>query len=247
MLKYRNIVFLLLFAVACRLTAQQNTVPQQPDSIKIKADSTLILQSDSVKIEAKKTILPPSSDSVVVEAIQKIVEKKEFKPNPKRAVIYSAIFPGLGQIYNRKYWKLPILYGGFVGFSYAITWNNGHYQDYFEGQKAILDDDPNNDIIWHKLLPYQYRENPESVDKQWFAGVLKDKKNYFRYYRDLSVILTVLWYGLGIVDAYVDAQLFEFDVSPDLSMRVEPVILKKNDMNYLANSNSYGFRFSFSF
>lgn len=246
MLKLRKIVFIVLLGVVNHLTAQQNTVPQQPDSVKIQVDSTLILQSDSVKIEAEKVILPQVSDSAALASVQKIIEKKTFKPSPKKAVIYSAIFPGLGQIYNRKYWKLPIVYGGFVGFSYAITWNNGHYQDYFWGHHDILDDDPTTNR-WHALVPYQYRENPESIDKQWFSGVLKDRKNYFRYYRDLSIILTVLWYGLGIVDAYVDAQLFEFDVSPDLSMRLEPVILKKSDMNYLANSNSYGLKFSFSF
>ena len=246
MLNFRNIIFLLLVLFAVnRLQAQQNTVPQHPDSIKIQAtDSTVVLQTDSVKIEAQSIIVPPPSDSVTVISPQGVViEKKVFKPDPKKAVLYSAIFPGLGQIYNRKYWKLPILYGGFVGFAYAITWNNGHYQDYFGAQKAMLDDDPKNDYLWHNMLPYG--QDPATADKQWFAGVLKDRKNYFRYYRDFSIILTVAWYGLGIVDAYVDAQLFEFDVSPDLSMRVEPVIFKKADSNYLADS--YGFRCSFSF
>ena len=214
MLKYRNIVCLIFISVAFRLTAQQNTVPQHPDSV------------------------------AVVSLPDTVIGKKTFRPDPKKAVIYSAIFPGLGQIYNRKYWKLPILYGGFVGFSYAITWNNSHYQDYFGGYKDILDDNPDTNR-WHQLVPYQYRENPESIDKQWFSGVLKDRKNYYRYYRDFSIILTVAWYGLGIVDAYVDAQLFEFDVSPDLSMRVEPVIFKKAGSHYLADS--YGFRCSFSF
>lgn len=213
MLKYRNIVCLLFISAAFQLTAQQNTVPQHPDSIKVVS-------------------LPDT-----------IIGEKTFKPDPKKAVIYSAIFPGLGQIYNRKYWKLPILYGGFVGLSYAISWNNSHYQDYFDAQRALLDDDPTNDHVWGNMLPYGM--DPETADKNWFSGVLKDRKNYFRYYRDFSIILTVALYGLGIVDAYVDAQLFEFDVSPDLSMRVEPVIFKKADSNYLADS--YGFRCSFSF
>ena len=213
MLKYRNLVCLIFISVAFQLTAQQNTVPQLPDSI------TVVSLPDTVTGE------------------------KTFKPDPKKAVIYSAIFPGLGQIYNRKYWKLPILYGGFVGLSYAITWNNSHYQDYFDAQRALLDDDPANDHVWEKMLPYGM--DAETADKNWFSGVLKDRKNYFRYYRDFSIILTAALYGLGIVDAYVDAQLFEFDVSPDLSMRVEPVIFKKADSNYLADS--YGFRCSFSF
>src|SRR5690606_10619517 len=154
-----------------------------------------------------------------------LVVETGFKPDPKKAVIYSAIFPGLGQIYNRKYWKLPILYGGFVGLSYAITWNNSHYQDYFDAQRALLDDNPDNDDIWKKMLPYGM--DPGTADRNWFSDVVKDRKNYFRYYRDFSIIITVALYGLGIVDAYVDAQLFEFDVSPDLSMRVEPVLMNR--------------------
>ena len=93
------------------------------------------------------------------------------------------------------------------------------------------------------MLPYG--QTAENADKQWFSGVLKTRKDHYRYYRDFSIILTVAWYGLGIVDAYVDAQLFEFDVSPDLSMRVEPVIFKKTDSNYLANA--YGFKLNFAF
>lgn len=246
MLKLRNIVLIVLLGVVGCLTAQVNGVPQQPDSVKILAkDSTVVLQSDSVTIEAPKVVL--ISTDTVQAAVSKALglEPKTFKPDPKKAVIYSAIFPGLGQIYNRKFWKLPIVYGGFVGFAYAISWNNGYYQDYFQAQKAILDDDPANDSVWGSLLPYG--QTIETVDKQWFSGVLKDRKDYFRYYRDFSIILAVAWYGLTIVDAYVDAQLFEFDVSPDLSLRVEPAILKKTDMNFLANSNSYGFKFSFSF
>jgi len=213
MLKYRTIVCLLFISVVFHVEAQQNTVPQPPDSVKVIA-------------------LP---DTLVVET--------GFKPDPKKAVIYAAIFPGLGQIYNRKYWKLPILYGGFVGLSYAITWNNSHYQDYFDAQRALLDDNPDNDDIWKKMLPYGM--DPETADRNWFSDVVKDRKNYFRYYRDLSIIITVALYGLGIVDAYVDAQLFEFDVSPDLSMRVEPVLMNRVETNYLADS--FGFKCSISF
>lgn len=157
-----------------------------------------------------------------------------FKPSPKKAVIYSALFPGLGQIYNRKFWKLPIVYGGFVGFTYAITWNNGYYRDYLQAYQDIMDDNPDTNS-WHYILPYGY--DPGNVDIKWFTDVLQKRKDYFRYYRDFSIIGTVAWYVLAIVDAYVDAQLFDFDMSPDLSMRVEPVI----------SGNSYGLQWSFQF
>ena len=166
-----------------------------------------------------------------------------FKPNPRKAVIYSAIFPGLGQIYNKKYWKLPILYGGFVGFTYAITWNNGYYRDYLGAYQDIMDDDLATHR-WHDMLPYGL--DPESVDQEWFKGVLQQRKDYYRYYRDLSIIGTVALYFVAIVDAYVDAQLFDFDISPDLSMRVEPAILREERSTMKGNS-AYGVQWSFSF
>lgn len=165
-----------------------------------------------------------------------------FKPSPKKAVIYSAIFPGLGQVYNRKYWKLPIVYGGFVGFTYAITWNNGYYRDYLIAYKEIMDDNPETNA-WEDMLPFGM--DPSTVDEQWFTGVLQQRKDHYRYYRDLSIIGTVAWYLLAIVDAYVDAQLFDFDMSPDLSMRIEPAILK--DDYSRPTGNSYGLQWSFSF
>ncbi|HHU25143.1 MAG TPA: hypothetical protein GXZ56_00750 [Bacteroidales bacterium] len=165
-----------------------------------------------------------------------------FKPSSRKAVIYSALFPGLGQIYNRKYWKLPIVYGGFVGFTYAITWNNGYYRDYLQAYQDIVDDNPETNR-WHLMLPYGMK--PESVDPKWFTDVLQKRKDYYRYYRDFSIIGTVAWYVLAIVDAYVDSQLFDFNMSPDLSMRVEPAILRDD---YLAFSrNSYGLQWSFRF
>ncbi len=165
-----------------------------------------------------------------------------FKPSPKKAVIFSALFPGLGQIYNRKFWKLPIVYGGFVGFTYAITWNNGYYRDYLQAYQDIMDDNPETNS-WHNILPYGF--DPGNVDVKWFTDVLQKRKDYYRYYRDFSIIGTVAWYLLAIVDAYVDAQLFDFNMSPDLSMRVEPAIFR-NDLSAISGS-SYGLQWSFRF
>ncbi|MFA6854013.1 MAG: DUF5683 domain-containing protein, partial [Bacteroidales bacterium] len=165
-----------------------------------------------------------------------------FKPTPRKAVIYSAIFPGLGQIYNRKYWKLPILYGGFVGFTYAITWNKGYYRDYLGGYQDIMDSNPETNR-WQNLLPFGM--DPESVDQKWFTDVLQQRKDYYRYYRDLSIIGTFALYLLAIVDSYVDAQLFDFDMSPDLSMRIEPALLREERPNYMGSS--YGLQWSINF
>jgi hypothetical protein len=212
-------VYLLLIIYSTGLHAQISSTQPQNDSIRLTLeDSTLIMSN-----ETSQVILPSTySDTFTTPTYM-------FKPTPKKAVIYSAIFPGLGQIYNRQYWKLPILYGGFVGFTYAITWNNGYYRDYLGGYQDIMDSNPET-IRWHDMLPYGM--DPATVDQSWFTDVLKQRKDYYRYYRDLSVIGTVALYLLAIVDAYVDAQLFDFDMSPDLSMRVEPALLREEKPNY---------------
>jgi hypothetical protein len=186
-------------------------------------------------VQFQKSLVVNDTTSILLN-----VETKVFKPNPTKAVIYSAIFPGLGQIYNRKYWKLPIVYGGFLGFSYAIAWNGRYYTDYSNGFKDIMDEDPTTDS-WKNFLPYG--QDPESVDKEWLKTVLKRRKDFYRRYRDLSIIGTIAMYALSMVDAYVDAQLFDFDMSTDLSFRIEPTIIQKND--YLANS--FGVQCSFHF
>ena len=186
--------------------------------------STLLLKGDSVYLA---------------------VDTAGFRPKPMRAVLLSAIFPGLGQIYNRKYWQLPIVYGAFLGCAYAITWNNTQYTGY---RTAFIDfnKDPENTDSWRAYASPSY---PADINK-WtaqqktqFSSRLKTQKDYYRYYRDMSVFITVAVYGLQIVDAYVDAQLFDFDVSPNLSMRAAPVLFEKT----LANSRSLGLQLSFTF
>ncbi len=240
----RLIVCTLVFFLSATIKAQINLIQQPPDSVSlIVEDSSIVTEVNDTKA-ARKDPLDKKADSVIIMTSSDsfLAPSYMFKPSPRKAVIYSAIFPGLGQIYNRNYWKLPIVYGGFVGFTYAITWNNGYYRDYLGGYQDIMDDNPES-IRWHKMLPFGM--DPDSVDEQWFTDVLRQRKDYYRYYRDLSIIGTIAWYLLAIVDSYVDAQLFSFDMSPDLSMRVEPVILKESRPNNMGNS--YGLQWSFNF
>lgn len=211
-----------------------DSLVQLSDTIVVVPEEQPVSKIDSIESNSSVVIITDTTDLTMT------LEVKEFNPNPTKAVIYAAIFPGLGQIYNRKYWKLPIVYGGFIGFSYAITWNNRYYVDYSNGYKDIMGDDPEKDS-WKNFLPYGV--DPETVDKAWLTDVMKRRKDYYRRYRDLSIIGTVAMYALSIIDAYVDAQLFDFNISPDLSLRVEPTVIPKND--YLANS--VGFQCSVSF
>jgi hypothetical protein len=173
-------------------------------------------------------------------------ETPSFKPNSKRAVIYSAIFPGLGQVYNRKYWKLPLVYGGYMGFMYAITWNNKNYQDYTQAYYDVSMDDPNDPDSWHDswITFVPAGRDPETyLTDSNFKSRLKNGRDYYRRYRDLSIILTIGWYFICMADTYVDAQLFDFDISPDLSLRLEPVVTPATRYS----ASLYGFTCSIKF
>ncbi|MCM1034664.1 MAG: DUF5683 domain-containing protein [Paludibacter sp.] len=145
----------------------------------------------------------------------------QWRPDPLRAVWMGTIIPGYGQIYNRAYWKLPIVYGAFMGCAYAITWNNTMYNDYKQAYRDILTDTDGTKTSYLDILPDGYTIEMMG-GKTNYTNVLKNRQNTYRRYRDLSIVATVLVYALSLVDAYVDAQLFDFDISPDLSMTIEP-------------------------
>ena len=167
--------------------------------------------------------------------------KKQFIPDPTKATWMAAIFPGGGQIYNRKYWKLPIIYGGFVGCAYALTWNGQMYSDYSQAYLDIMDDNPSTDSFLD-LLPPGY---PVESNMDYLKRVIKRKKDFYRRYRDMSIFCFIGVYALSIIDAYVDAELASFDISPELSMKMEPAIIQ-NPFN-LKQGNSYGLQCSFNF
>ena len=199
-----------------------------------EADSLIIenIPEDTIRIFSVK-----STDTVSADTLK----MPKFSPDPTKAVIYSAIFPGLGQIYNRKYWKLPIVYGGFLGCIYAISFNSRYYKDYsnaYLDYQAYIKGDLTA-VSWQNVLPYNY----EISDSQWFSGVLKRKKDFYRRYRDLSYIVSVGLYVICMIDAYVDAHLFNFDISPDLAFKIEPMFFDRTHYN----DRSIGLCCSFSF
>lgn len=226
-MRLRCLIILLLSVCFCLPGfAQEEITRQAADTVHVEpADSTV-------------AAVLRSADSIPVPDVQ---VRESFKPDPKKAVLL-ALVPGLGQIYNQKYWKLPIVYGGFMGCMYAVTWNNRNYKDYSTAYKDIMTDyymiqknqqlpeSERQEITKEDLSPsWQELLSPgadpmEYVDNTSFQNALKNKKDSFRRYRDLSIIITVGVYALSIIDAYVDAQLFDFDISPDLSMHVEPVV-----------------------
>ena len=150
--------------------------------------------------------------------------KIPFNPSPARAVWLSALCPGLGQIYNRRYWKLPIVIGGFMGLAYATSWNNGQYKDYMQGYSDLLDNDPST-CSYMDFFPPTTTE--DSLDHSWLERVFKSRKDQARRYRDMCIIGMVALYALCMLDAYVDASLTHFDVSPDLSIDWAPTLMQQ--------------------
>lgn len=166
--------------------------------------------------------------------------KKSFKPNPNKAIWLSLVFPGGGQIYNRKYWKLPIVYGGFVGCTYALNWNNKMYKDYSQAYLDIMDDDPNTKS-YEDFLPLN---SSIAGQETRYKELFRKRKDTFRRQRDLSIFCFIGVYLLSVIDAYVDAELSDFDISKDLGFKIEPTIINdKKSRNY----NSLGLQCSLKF
>lgn len=176
-----------------------------------------------IPLKVKEDSLPPVQD----------LNKKLFTPNPTRATWMAVVFPGGGQIYNRKYWKLPIIYGGFAGCAYALTWNSKMYKDYSQAYLDIMDSNPNTKS-YEDLLPPNATYSEEQL-----KNTLKRRKDTFRRYRDLSIFAFIGVYIISIIDAYVDAELSNFDISPDLSMKVEPTVIN-NSHQFGSNQKSVG-------
>ncbi len=171
-------------------------------------------------------------------------KRERFIPDPKKALWLAIIFPGGGQIYNRKYWKLPLIYGGFIGCLYALNWNNTMYRDYSQAYIDIMDSDENTKS-YENFISKRYDINGNKTRLQ---EIFKRKKNYYRRYRDLSMFCMIGVYALSIIDAYVDAELSSFDISRDLTLKVHPAVI--ND-KYSAMRNhkscSYGLQCSLNF
>lgn len=199
-------------------------------------DSAITAPIDSARLKQL-------SDSLMAKPIAKPVQKPKFIPNPTRALWLSLVLPGAGQIYNRKYWKLPFIYGGFLGCAYALMWNQMMYRDYSQAYLDIMDDDPNTKSYLDMLPP---RYDITGREDQ-FKSIFKRKKDYYRRYRDLSAFCFVGVYLLSVIDAYVDAQLSVFDISNDLSLKVQPAVIGTQNMLGSTNRAAYGVGCSLNF
>ena len=173
-------------------------------------------RKDTAKIVVKKTPAIKDSARIEIEAM------------PRRAALKSAMLPGLGQIYNTRWWKVPLVYGGFVGIGLVFEFNQRYYQIF--------------------LKEAQYRqENPGKKENPLFTpytteGIINIKDSYRRD-RDLSVLAGLGFYAITIIDAYVDAKFFRFDISNDLTLQVNPTINQPIPVHASAFAPVVGLRF----
>ena len=126
--------------------------------------------------------------------------------SPRKAAILSSTLPGLGQIYNKKYWKVPIIYAGLLTSAYYINENNIQYKQYKNAYLRRLDNNPNNDDFVGK----------------YSSGDLLILKDFYRRNREISILCFVGTYIINILDASIDSHLFDYDISEDISLQIKP-------------------------
>lgn len=184
------------FAILLILSWLLIKVGKAQDSLNVISEDTVLLQEDTVVLQSVDTVLMKSYAS---------------RYNPRKALLFAAVLPGLGQIYNKKYWKLPLVYGGFIGLGYGISF----YQNIYKKYKV--------ELFWN--LENGYELDTERKDPTGYTtGGLRTIVDKARRERDFFTILLGGMYLLQIVDAHVDAHLKEFDLNPNLKVSIQPSV-----------------------
>lgn len=224
----QRVLYLIIYILIGQVLHAQET---------LTVDSIIAEGIDSIQAVDATNVMEATLQTTAVEKTSKKARRdySTWAPDPQKALWLALVLPGGGQIYNRKYWKLPIIYGGFVGCAYAMSWNNQMYKDYSQAYLDLMDDDPNTQS--YNTFLHMGRQIDQS-NEEYYKNVFKKRKDYFRRYRDLSFFCLIGVYALSVIDAYVDAQLSLFDISKDLSLKVRPTTIKNQDM--YAQRNPFG-------
>lgn len=238
---HHKILLLLLIVSILLVIAPRSVFAGELDTLQVTVNH------DAKSIESESEI---PLDTLQKTVLQNTPKKKPVRdwatwhPNPKRALWLALVLPGAGQIYNRKYWKLPLVYGGFVGCVYAMRWNDQMYHDYSQAYLDISDDDPNTQSY------NQFLHLGKAITKENMAtyqNLFKQRKDRYRRWRDLSFFCLLGVYALSVIDAYVDASLSEFDISNNLSLRVEPAIINNRISRNPFTASAVGLQCSLNF
>lgn len=234
-------------------TTHKTLSPQQQALKADTLDALAKATTDSIANENKKKMLELTASPDIkqekdpTDSLSRELKRKQWVPNPTKATWLALVIPGGGQIYNRKYWKLPIVYGGFAGCAYALTWNGKMYKDYQAAYVDAVNEKWDSSSITD-LLPPGYIDR---VSHSQITETLRKRKDTYRRWRDLSIFAFIGVYLISVVDAYVDAELSNFDIGPDLSMKVEPTLINNQTGGYYnpatLKDKSVGVQCSFRF
>ena len=192
-------------------------------------------------------------DSVFVTKKGKVITIEAFaaRYDPRRAILLAAILPGSGQIYNKKYWKVPLVVGGFVGIGVAINFNQSNYLKYRRAVFSLLSEPANPVIVdpvnqttalGNKLVGTTLYYPVDNLGRAVTIERARQAVNQYRRDRDFSLIMCFLFYMMQMVDAHVDAHLKEFDLNPQLKVSLEPTV---NQNAFVGRSTGLGLTFKF--
>ena len=210
-------------------------------TIAILATARAEAQTDSIANNMEPLEKIAELPLLVNDTVLKVKNPKRdwstWSPDPQRALWLALVIPGGGQIYNRKYWKLPLVYGGFMGCLYAMSWNNMMYKDYSQAYLDIMDSDPTTQS-YNRFL--HFGMTIDSSNEERYKKIFKSRKDKYRRWRDMSFFCLIGVYALSVIDAYVDAELSQFDISNDLSLKVEPTLMNNGNSGNILEGSSIG-------
>ena len=238
-------VVAILMLMGCLGCFAQTEADADSDSIfTITSDSLLLQELAPVDTIVADTVLPLFAPPQPAPLMKQKRDWATWTPDPQRALWLALVVPGGGQIYNRKFWKLPIVYGGFLGCIYALAWNNTMYKDYSQAYLDIMDDDPAT-ASYEKFLHLGRQINDSNIER--YKTIFKSRKDKYRRWRDMSLFVMIGIYALSVIDAYVDAELSVFDISKDLSLKVQPTVINNPTVENPLYASSLGINCKLNF
>lgn len=218
---YRIVFFACLALIGVQAIAQQPSTSDIPNTNEVEEGT--IYKNNQILKDSTQVIEKDTVEKVRFKLIKSILDKKY--PNPNRAAAMSLVLPGSGQIYNKKIWKLPFVYGALGGLGYLIINSTDEYRTFRDAYLDVVDDDPTT-------------INPFPTLSESSLLTLRDRYNKRR---QQAIIFFSLGWILNSVDAFVDAHLASFDVSEDISMHVNPVGI------HVGNANAFGVGLHFTY
>lgn len=210
-----------MFFLFVGFLAGNNSFAQQKDSLVVS--STDSLRYDTTQVENPKLIIANGFHNGDTLLVSKEKKNKGWS-RPKKALIWAMVLPGAGQVYNKKYWKLPILYAGIGAVTYFWVTNQlgfAEFRDAYDRNYELQAADPTYDVFENNLKygsSYVYT----NLDQ------LATERNTYRRYRDMSIAGAIALYAISMMDAYVDAHLSTFDLKDDLSLTISPSFYNYN-------------------